>query len=158
MPPERFGSSDSIKQVTDELNQAAHFVNQYGYTLGYHNHWFEVAMVEGRPAYQIMLEHLDPSVIFEIDTYWVKVGGLDPAAVVQELGARAPLLHIKDGPGNLEQAMLAVGEGVMDFPAIIAVAQADALIVELDRCDTDMMTAVEKSYQYLTSKGLAQGR
>lgn len=159
-PEDRFATADSIKQVADDLNEAARFVSQYGYELGYHNHWFEVDIVDGRPAYQIMLDHLDPSVFLEVDTYWVKVGGLDPAAVVKELGSRAPLLHIKDGPGVRGQAMLAAGEGVMDFPAIIeaSAGNADYLIVELDACDTDMMTAVEKSFGYLTSKGLGHGR
>jgi hypothetical protein len=31
------------------------------------------------------------------------------------------------------------------------------MVVELDECATDMMTAVEHSYRYLTSKGLARG-
>jgi sugar phosphate isomerase/epimerase len=156
--PKRFQSVDSIRQVADDLNKTAQFISQHGYELGYHNHWFEVEQVEGRPAYQILMETLDPGIFFEVDTYWVKVGGLDPVAVVREMGNRAPLLHIKDGPGNREQAMLAVGDGVMDVPGIIGASNADAFIVELDRCDTDMMTAVEKSYQYLTSKGLAYGR
>lgn len=158
--PERFQTADSIRQVADDLNEAARFLTQYGYELGYHNHWFEVEMVDGRPAYQIMLENLDPNVFLEIDTYWVKVGGLDPAAVVKEIGSRAPLLHIKDGPGNREQAMVAAGDGIMDIPAIVEASGGNAewLIVELDRCDTDMMEAVEKSYQYLTLKGLAHGR
>jgi sugar phosphate isomerase/epimerase len=159
-PEDRFTTVDGIKQVTDELNEAARFISQYGYELGYHNHWAEVGIVEGRPAYQIMFENLEPNVFFEIDTYWVRVGGLDPAAVVKEMGSRAPLLHIKDGPGVRGQAMLAAGEGVMDFPAIIEASggNAEYLIVELDYCDTDMMTAVEKSFGYLTSKGLGHGR
>ena len=48
----------------------------------------------------------------------------------------------------------------MDFPSVIAAADENVLrwlIVELDRCDTDMFTAVEESYKYLTSNGLAEG-
>ena len=30
-------------------------------------------------------------------------------------------------------------------------------VVELDSCDTDMLTAVRDSYQYLVGKGLARG-
>jgi hypothetical protein len=55
--------------------------------------------------------------------------------------------------------MTAVGEGVMDFPGIIQAGEGSTewLIVELDRCATDMMEAVEKSYKYLVGKGLARG-
>jgi len=31
------------------------------------------------------------------------------------------------------------------------------LVVELDRCDTDIMQAVRKSYQYLSGKGVGRG-
>jgi hypothetical protein len=32
------------------------------------------------------------------------------------------------------------------------------LIVEIDRCDGDMMACVEKSYTYLVTEGLGRGR
>ncbi|MCB0231676.1 MAG: sugar phosphate isomerase/epimerase, partial [Anaerolineae bacterium] len=64
-----------------------------------------------------------------------------------------------DGPATEKDPMVAVGQGVMDFPAIIPAATgAQWLIVELDRCATDMMVAVDESYRYLTGEGLAHGR
>ncbi|MBI5671418.1 MAG: sugar phosphate isomerase/epimerase [Chloroflexi bacterium] len=160
MPPEEFHSRDSIKRVCDKLNEADAVCRDNGLTLLYHNHWFEPQPVEGKPAYQIMQEYLNPTVLFEIDTYWVKVGGLDPAAVVRELGSRAPLLHIKDGPGDRNEAMVAVGEGYMDWSSLFTAAEGtmEWAIVELDRCDTDMLQAVRQSYTYLTGKGFARGR
>jgi len=160
-PPEQFKSADSIKAVCDELNTADEVARQNELTLLYHNHWFEYELVGGRPANQIMLEYLSPTVQLEIDTYWVQVGGQNPAQVVKDLGLRAPLLHIKDGPAdNRENPMTAVGEGVMDWEAIIGAGQGatEWLIVELDRCATDMLEAVRKSYVYLTGKGFARGR
>ena len=138
--------------------QAAPVAAQHGLGLAYHNHWWEFQMVEGRLAFDVMLEHLDPAVGFEIDTYWVQTAGHDPAAVVQRLGDRAPLLHIKDGPATADAPMVAVGQGALDFPAIVAAASgARWLIVELDRCATDMTEAVRKSYAYLVKEGLARG-
>jgi len=61
------------------------------------------------------------------------------------------LLHIKDGPCVKGEPMTAVGEGVMDFDAVMG-AVGDACewyIVELDSCATDMVEAVEKSATYL---------
>ena len=55
--------------------------------------------------------------------------------------------------------MTAVGDGKMDFEPM-AEAAADHvqwMIVELDRCATDMFTAVEASSQYLRNKGFTQG-
>ena len=126
---------------------------------GIHNHWWEFLQVEGRYVYQIMLEHLDPAIFFQVDTYWVQTAGPDPAQVVKELGPRAPLLHLKDGPAVKGKPHTAVGDGVLDFPSIVRAAEgvAEWLIVELDSCATDMLEAVEKSYQYLVGEGLARG-
>ena len=153
--PNDFKRIDQIRRICDEYNQAAAIAAQHGLGLAYHNHWWEFEMVEGRLAFDVMLEHLDPAVGFEVDTYWVQTAGHDPAAVVQRLAERAPLLHIKDGPANVEDPMVAVGQGVLDFHAIVAAASgAQWLIVELDRCATDMLVAVEQSYHYLVQEGL----
>jgi sugar phosphate isomerase/epimerase len=159
-PPALFESRDGLKQVCDKLTEANAVARAHGLSLGYHNHWFEFNEVDGQPAYRHLAACLPPEVFFEIDTYWVKVGGLDPAAVVAELGPRVPLLHIKDGPGQQGAPMLPVGEGVMDFKALLAAA-GDApewLVVELDEYAGNMLEAVRGSYDYLSSSGLGQGR
>ncbi|MBN1285839.1 MAG: sugar phosphate isomerase/epimerase [Anaerolineae bacterium] len=156
---DEFGTADGIKQVCDVLNQANAAAVEMGLTFGYHNHWWEYLDAEGKPAYKYMLEYLDPAIIFQVDVYWVKAAGHDPAAVVKELGTRAPLLHIKDGPANREDPMTAVGQGVVDIPAVVKAGAgvAEWHIVELDRCATDMLTAVEESYDYLVKEGLSRG-
>lgn len=159
LPPEDFATPDKIKAVCDRLNEANDIARSAGLTLVYHNHWWEYEPVDGIMPYRLMLEHLDSTIQFEIDTYWVKTAGADPVEVVRELGARVPLLHLKDGPCTKDAPMVAVGQGVMDFEPIIqaGAGSVELLVVELDRCATDMLTAVEESYRYLTSKGLARG-
>jgi sugar phosphate isomerase/epimerase len=106
------------------------------------------------------LEHLDAAVLFEVDVYWVQTAGLDPVAVIKELGPRVRLLHVKDGPAVKDEPMVAVGDGVLDIPAIIEAGQDNTewLIVELDKSDSDIMAAVLKSYDYLVGSGLAYGK
>jgi len=154
-----FESMDSVKQLCDRWNQAHKIAAEKGLELGLHNHWWEFKEVEGRCGFDLLIENLDPGIFFQVDTYWVNTGGGDSVEVVEKLGERAPLLHIKDGPCDPQADMQAIGEGKMDFPPIIEAAQGTAewLIVELDRCATDMMEAVEKSYQYLVGEGLARG-
>ena len=65
--------------------------------------------------------------------------GVEPAG---ELGARAPLVNLKDRPCTREDDMLPLGEGITDF----------------DRCATDMTGAVAKSHAFLTRGGYARGR
>jgi sugar phosphate isomerase/epimerase len=142
---------DDICALCERLNEGYEVAAANGISYSIHNHWWEFGEVSGRLVHDYMLEQLNPGITFEIDTYWVKVGGIDPAVIVKNLGARVPLLHIKDGPGNKEQAMTAVGDGVMDVKKILEASgsNAKALIVELDHCDTDIMVAVKKSYDYL---------
>lgn len=143
-------SMDSIKAMCDRVNAGYEVAKANGLTYAIHNHWWEFGVVDGRLVHDIMEDLLDPGVLFEVDTYWVKVGGGDPVKLLKKLGKRVPFLHIKDGPGTLEAAMTAVGDGVMDIPTIINAGLPDAWhVVELDRCDSDVMVAVKKSYDYL---------
>ncbi|NDJ61063.1 MAG: sugar phosphate isomerase/epimerase [Chloroflexi bacterium] len=159
-PPEEFTSVDGIKRVCDRLNAANDIARANGYIFGYHNHHFEYIPFDGQYPYQIMLENLSPDIVFEIDTYWVQTAGADVNAVLNELGDRVTLLHIKDGPCVLGEPQTAVGAGKMDVPAILAAASpaVEWLIVELDHSAGDMLADVENSYTYLTQKGLARGR
>lgn len=158
--PRDLKTADQVKRACDSFNEANAVAIQYGLLFGIHNHWWEFQRVEdGHTAFEVMRERLDPAVFFEVDVYWARTGGADPAALVKELGQRAPLLHIKDGPCVVGQPMVAVGSGTLDFRAIIAagVEVTEWLIVELDDCATDMLEAVEKSYTYLVGRGLARG-
>jgi len=155
-----FADADALAKLCDIWNEAGAGVAANGLELGVHNHYWEFTEVSGRPGFDIMIEKLDPAIFFQVDTYWVQTGGADVCAVIEKLGPRAPLLHIKDGPCTPEADMMAAGDGDMDFPALLKVAgdTPDWLIVELDRCGTDMMEAVAKSCRYLVSEGLGQGR
>jgi len=158
-PPEMYTSFDGIRRVCDLLNEGAAVARANGFQVGYHNHWFEYQLWENRVPAEVLLECLDPDVFLEVDVYWVQTGGQNPVEVVRRLGSRAPLLHVKDGPCQIEAPMTALGEGVVDIPGVVAAGagSTDWLIVELDRCATDMLEAVRKSYRYLIEKGLGRG-
>ena len=150
--PAYFSSKDKMKELAEILNQANEIAIEHGMKFSYHNHDFEYALLDGSPAIYTLQEYLNTSIGFELDTYWIHVAGQDPAKVTARFGERSPLLHIKDGPGNRKADMTAVGDGVVDVPAIIRAGapHTEWLIVELDRCATDKMEAVAKSYKYLS--------
>jgi sugar phosphate isomerase/epimerase len=160
LPPERFADRDAVRATADDLNAANESARERGLSLGYHNHWWEFAnRIDGDTAHALLFQLLDPSVFAEIDTYWAQVGGADPVKIVADLGERARMLHLKDGPADDPKSpMTAVGEGVVDVPAIAAASRARWHVVELDRCATDMFDAVERSYRYLVDRRLARGR
>ncbi len=159
-PPEQFATPDDIKKMCDELNTVNEILRGNNLELHYHNHWAECWRVGENYVYQYMADFLDPTIGFEVDVYWALTAGVNPATMLKELGKRAPLLHIKDGPAVMDADMTAVGDGVVDIAAISNASKdtAEWWIVELDRCATDMMEAVAKSYQYITERGFAHGR
>ena len=151
---EDFADLDAVKRTADTVNGLIEALSPHGVDLFLHNHWWEFAVIEGRLGYHWLAE-LCPEVQFEVDTYWAaNFGAVDVVAEVARVKDRAPLLHIKDGPLEQGEAHVAVGDGKMDIAAVIAAADPGVLewnIVELDECDTDMMTAVERSYRYLAA-------
>ena len=157
------------KNLVNIYNEANHFAKSNGLQFGLHNHWWEYRnKVDGRFVYQVLKESVEPDIFFEIDTYWVKVAGHDPAKIVAEFGKRAPLLHIKDGPAKWSDSlpqdnpdpMVAVGKGTQNFPAIVKAANGNTewMIVEMDKTATDVFAAIQDSYNYLVKNKLAKGK
>ena len=158
MPPDKFGDAAGVARVAEKLAGAGEQVASRGMTIGYHNHFWELADVDGRPALVSLFELAGDNVVAEIDTYWAQVGGADPAKLVADLGDRVRFLHVKDGPADTHEAdMVAVGAGAVDVPAILtANPSVQWHIVELDRCATDMYEAVSASARYLAGLGLTE--
>jgi sugar phosphate isomerase/epimerase len=161
MRADGFEDLDAVRKTADRINALVDVARERGMTLGYHNHWWELTrMPDERPALLHLFEQLAPDVVAEVDVYWAQVGGADPAAVLAALGSRVALLHVKDGPADDPASpMVAVGDGAVDIPAVLAAApEARWHVVELDRCATDMFDAVERSYDYLVGGGYSRGR
>lgn len=165
----RYGSLTGTKQLVDIYNEANRFAKANGLQFGIHNHWWEFRNKAGkRFVYEVLLESLDRDIFFEIDTYWVKVAGQDPAAIIKKFGKRAPLLHIKDGPAVWNDSladdnpnpMVAIGKGTQNFPAIVKAAGGNTewMIVEMDKTTTDVFEALQESYTYLVKNGMAKGK
>lgn len=178
-PPEfkkNFASADSIKATAELYCEAAELAERHGLQVGYHNHDWDLAVVDGRPGYQLFLENTPETVLWEADIYWVTKAGLDPVKFLKEIGARGKVLHFKDGVINQADAFKEAetkdgkimvsqsrpfrpaGQGEVNLTgASKAAVHAKYIAVELDSYDGNMMQAVQESYAYLTSKGIARG-
>lgn len=154
--PDDTQNMDTLKVLCAKANQAQANAKERGMTLMLHNHWWEYAEIDGKLIVDHMLDLLDPAILLELDTYWIKVAGIDPAERVKKMGSRSPVLHIKDGPGNREASMLAVGSGIMDIPAILKAGGANTewWVMEADRMDSDPFELVQQSCKYM--KGLTK--
>jgi len=162
MEREEFDSPGAISAGLQRVNEAAERAAERGLTIAYHNHFAEFANAfDGRRAYDLLLEQLDPRVVVELDAYWAVMGGADPAAVLTELGDRARLVHIKDGPAVSyeDDVMVPIGEGRIDWAAALgAGAGLRWHIVELERLHVDVFEALATSRDHLIDAGLSRGR
>lgn len=173
---EHYKSLDGVKAMAELYCEAAANAAPHGLQIGYHNHDWDLAIVEGRRAHEVFLEHTPATVIYEADVFWVARAGLEPAAFVREIGARGKVLHFKDGIVSKQAAFKeaetesgkvmvsdaipfrAAGSGQVDLVAAAKSAtHAEYLAVELDSFEGDMMRAIKDSYRYLTTKQIARG-
>ncbi|MCY3858674.1 MAG: TIM barrel protein [Gammaproteobacteria bacterium] len=159
--PDDVKDADSVKRTVDAINSLTESLAPHGLRLFLHNHYWEFVPVDGELPYHSFYKNC-PDVEFEVDTYWAaNFGACDPAQEVANVKDRAPLLHIKDGPNEQGKAHVAVGDGVLEIADIINAADPAVLewvIVELDACDSDMLEAIRRSYEFLTTERLALGR
>ncbi|MBN2583754.1 MAG: sugar phosphate isomerase/epimerase, partial [Planctomycetes bacterium] len=138
---------DIYKQCAAEYNEAARLCAKAGIVLSYHNHSWELQEQDGKLPLEYLYEVTDPETVkLCIDAYWVRDGGLDPAAFVAKYASRLRILHAKDS--YLEEvgkrSFSPVGEGVLDFPAIFKAADkspAPWIVVEQDVPDHDRQAA-----------------
>ena len=95
-----------------------------------------------------------PHLKAEIDTYWVQLGGCDPAEWVAKYPGRQELFHLKDFlPLPFSNTMCPVGKGNLNWNKILAAAEQSAVqyfIVEQDHCTKDPFEWIKESFDYLT--------
>lgn len=141
-----------------EYNQIAARYAGSGLQIGYHNHSHELSRFGDKTALQLLLDYLDKSLWFELDTYWITHGGGDPAQWISKVAGRIPAVHLKDlAIQNGQQLMAEVGEGNLNWPGIFAACKAAGVqwyIVEQDICQRDPFESLEISLKNIHQWGL----
>src|SRR4029453_1352014 len=95
--PEQWQDPADISVTASALNPAAQVAPGPGVRVGYHNHWWELqSRIDGRSAFEVFAEQLDPELVLEVDTYWVTAGGEDAPALLRRLGGRGGASHVKE--------------------------------------------------------------
>lgn len=179
-----FPAMKSIGAVIDfakQANEYAERLQEQGLGLYYHNHHIEFAKFDGKYMLDIIAEN-SPAMGMEIDVHWVQRGGLDPARTLAKYAGRTAMVHLKDYrigelpevafgmlqtgdfPGFMQEfknvvQFAEVGEGNLDFPAIIPAAQAAGaqyMLVEQDELyGRTVWEALQISYDNLVAMGHA---
>ena len=153
---DRWADLDGGVGTARALNEIADRAADRGLVVGYHNHWWELeSRIGGTSALEVFAEHLDDTVVLEVDTYWAEVGGEGAVELLGRLGDRVGFLHVKDGPATQVMSdQVAVGSGSLDVLAIMAAAPRALRVVELDDFAGDVFGALRDSLAYLTAHGV----
>ncbi|MET0133938.1 MAG: sugar phosphate isomerase/epimerase [Kibdelosporangium sp.] len=118
----------------------------------FHNHDVDFVTVDGKVLYDILVEETDPRFVnFELDLYWIIVGGYDPVPYFERYPGRFPVFHVKDRAANGSFADL--GYGNIDFPRIFARYEQSGIreyVVEHDTPRIPLVTA-DRGHDYLVN-------
>jgi len=162
LPPNQRGGLDSFKALADILNRAGAECRKAGLQFCYHNHAFEFQPMGTTTGMETLLNRTDKALVrWEMDIFWVSVGGHAPGDMLREYAGRVPLLHLKNkAEGTPVQynesvprtAFRELGNGVLDIPAILRAASAAGVqhyFVEQDETQGDPVESLRQSYNYL---------
>lgn len=156
-------TADQLKSLAQRANRAGAACRKAGIQLCYHHHSFEFATLPtGETGWDVFVKEFDPDLVkFEIDVFWATIGGLDPVKTIRGLKGRVAQLHLKDmlkgTPTNHDEGTVAkeafqeVGDGVVDWTAVLAAAQfagAKQCHVEQDQ-SPDPIASIGQSIRYL---------
>lgn len=158
------GSLDNYRKIAANANRAAEKAKAVGIQLGYHNHAFEFEPKEGGVCgYDVFIKEFSDDMKFEVDVFWIKVGGHEPAAFIEKLGGRVTQLHLKDLKAGMalpeygsvpKDAFKELGQGVIPMePILVAAEKAGVRYCHVEQDHSpDALASVKESLAYL--KGL----
>ena len=157
IPPSRRDVA-GLAGVAETLNRAGERIRSAGLRLGYHNHDWELrAVADGRRPIDVLLDATEAGLVdWQMDIFWTVHGGGDPLAMLRERSGRVTSVHVKDR--TADGRMVSVGDGVIDFGEVLAVAEAQGLAhayVEHDRPDQPLQS-VRRSLRHLQTLDVGQ--
>jgi len=148
---------DAWRLAGQKMGEAGAILRKEGIQLCYHNHAEEFEAIEGIRPYDIIFHEARPeNLAAEIDTYWVKYAGEDPAELISQFVGRCPLLHIKDMSATGDRFFAEVGEGIIDWAPIFQAGRAagtEWFIVEQDESRGDSLESAAVSAAFMQRAG-----
>ena len=148
---EKWQEASDIAATAKALNEASAVAAEHGVRVGYHNHWWELrSRIDGRSAFEVLADQLDPAVVLEVDTYWATAGGENAPALLRRLGDRVVAIHVKDGGLDTEgTGQVPAGQGSVPVGEVLAAAPNALRVVEFDAYDGDVFAGIAASRAYL---------
>ena len=100
----------------------------------------------------LLLERTEDDLVdWQMDVFWTVHGGADPVRYLSRAAGRVTSVHVKDRTSD--GRMVDVGDGVIDFAALLRQADRQGLLyafVEHDRPGDDL-ESVRRSFAHLST-------
>lgn len=118
----------------------------HGIKFGYHNHTAEYAEIDGRMIIDYLLDADKDALFYELDTRHAAISEHNPVVEAIRYSGRIPVLHARDTDMTNDTA---VGDGVVDFPAVVKEANGiEWFVVENGNIGSNL-EQLRKSAKYL---------
>jgi len=150
IPGGDFSDQKKLDALIDMINEFQPKLAAEGITLGYHNHHKEFLPNKDGSNIEDQLIYRT-NVMLEIDTYWAYVGMKDPIALLDRLGDRVKVIHIKDGDAEGNGTPLGMGTAPVADVYAKAIEMGLPMVVESETCNPDGMTEAKICIEYLKS-------
>jgi sugar phosphate isomerase/epimerase len=140
-----------IARLTRVYTAAGRYARKAGLRFAYHNHDFE--FLQRGPDQRLLIEWLlrevSPKYMrMEMDFYWVRFAGHNPLDWFRRYPGRWVLCHLKDMADTEKRETIEVGDGTIDFGAILELRKTAGLhyyIVELEHYRTTPLEGVKRA-------------
>jgi len=126
---------DDVKRLSEEYNRISEVTSKAGMQQFLHDEIFEMAKVDGRLVYEVLLELLDPKLVkMQFQMSAMRTIG-DPVMYFSKYPGRFISMHLQGvdlnapapTPGGPRPPQVAVGKDSLDWPRIFAAAKAGGL-------------------------------
>lgn len=143
-----------VEFLSTQLTSIAKEVRSAGFSFGYHNHAHEFAKADGNVTWMdLLLQWTKPEDIsLELDVYWAAYAGVDILSFMQEQRGRIRLMHLKQMADYESKTCVDLGEGVLDFNAIIRKGLeigVEHFILEQEEFAVSPYESIKKGYQHV---------
>ncbi|MFI5153746.1 MAG: sugar phosphate isomerase/epimerase family protein [Chitinophagales bacterium] len=121
-------TTDELKKHCDQMNHYGEMVKKGGMVAGYHNHNGEFdEKLDGHPQYDLMLEHLDPSLVKMQFQVAAITSGYKAQDYFRKYPGRFVSAHLQDFSATNKEKEVVMGTGIVDWKDFFAAAKVGGL-------------------------------
>lgn len=159
--PGEFRTAEGYIEFAKRASKVADKLLDNGMHFLYHNHAFEFYRFPetGKTGLELLLENSSESVQFELDTFWVQMGGGNVLEWIEKVRGRMDVAHFKEMNGTVESrnVIAPIGAGNLNWTSIMKacddIGVKFAMIEQDNAVETDSIACMKFSHDTLAKLG-----